>query len=63
MVDPNAKPHISGLVISTQQSFFTIEGVPIATVLDSLLCAGMPTTSDKITAGSSVTSIEGKKIA
>nr|WP_313056621.1 PAAR domain-containing protein [Agrobacterium cavarae] len=63
MVDPGPKPHVGGPVISTQQSFVTVEGVPIATVGDSLLCTGVPTTSDKITAGSSVASIEGRKIA
>lgn len=63
MVDPGPKPHIGGPIISTQQKFVTVEGVPIATVGDSLLCTGVPTTSDKITTGSSVASIAGKKIA
>ncbi len=40
-----------------------MEGVPVATVGDSLLCTGVPTTSDKITGGSSVAKIEGKRIA
>ncbi|WP_082760349.1 PAAR domain-containing protein [Agrobacterium bohemicum] len=63
MVDPGPKPHIGGPVVSTQQNFVTVEGVPIATVGDSLVCTGVPTTSDRITGGSSVASIEGKKIA
>lgn len=63
MVDPGPKPHIGGPVISTQQSFVTVDGVPVATVGDSLLCTGVPTTSDKITGGSSVAKIEGKNIA
>ncbi|QYA08728.1 PAAR domain-containing protein [Agrobacterium larrymoorei] len=63
MVDPGPKPHIGGPVMSTQQNFVTVEGVPIATVGDCLLCTGVPTTSDKITGGSSVASIGGKKIA
>ncbi len=63
MVDPGPKPHIGGPVISTQQNFVTVDGVPIATVGDSLLCTGVPTTSDRITSGSSVASIQGKKIA
>lgn len=62
-VDPGPNPHIGGPVISTQQTFVTVDGVPIATVGDSLLCSGVPTTSDKITSGSSVGSIQGKKIA
>lgn len=63
MIDPGPKPHIGGPVNSTQQTFVTVDGVPISTVGDSLLCTGVPTTSDKITSGSSVASIEGKKIA
>lgn len=63
MVDPGPKPHIGGPITSTQQTFVTVEGVPIATVGDSLLCTGVPTTSDKITTGSSVASIARKKIS
>ena len=63
MVDPGPRPHIGGPVVSTQQSFVTVDGVPVATVSDSCLCTGVPTTSDKITEGSSVASIEGKKVA
>ncbi len=63
MVDPGPKPHIGGPVTSTRQNFVTVEGVPVATFGDSLLCTGVPTTSDKITEGSSVANIEGKKIA
>ena len=62
-VDPGPRPHIGGPVISTEQNFVTVDGVPIATVGDNLLCTGVPTTSDKITGGSSVAKIEGKKIA
>jgi len=63
MVDPGPKPHVGGPVVSTQQSFVTVEGVPIATVGDSLLCTGVPTTSDRITGGSSVAKIQGKSVA
>lgn len=63
MVDPGPKPHIGGPVISTQQTFVTVEGVPIATVGDNLLCTGVPTTSEKITSGSSIATIQGRKIA
>lgn len=49
--------------MSTQQSFVTVEGVPIATVGDSLLCTGVPTTSDRITGGSAIAKIEGKAVA
>ncbi len=63
MIDPGPKPHIGGPVISTQQSFVTVEGVSVATVGDSLLCTGVPTTSDKITSGSIVAFIEGRRVA
>jgi len=63
MVDPGPKPHIGGPVVSTRQSFVTVEGVPISTIGDGLLCTGVPATSDKITRGSSVASIEGRRIA
>ncbi|MCZ7856392.1 PAAR domain-containing protein [Agrobacterium salinitolerans] len=62
MIDPGPKPHIGGPVNSTQQSFVNVEGVPIATVGDTCLCAGVPT-NDKIIAGSSVASINGKQIS
>ncbi|WP_425286376.1 PAAR domain-containing protein [Brucella cytisi] len=48
MVDPGPKPHIGGPVISTQQTFVTVDSVPIATVGDSVLCTGVSTTSDKL---------------
>ncbi|MGP4725881.1 PAAR domain-containing protein [Agrobacterium deltaense] len=63
MVDPGPKPHVGGPVVSTQQSFVTVEGVPIATVGDSLLCTGVPTTSDRITGGSAIAKIDGKAVA
>lgn len=62
-VDPGPRPHVGGPLVSTQQNFVTVEGVPVATVGDSLLCTGVPTTSDRITSGSAVASINGKKIA
>lgn len=62
MVDPGPKPHIGGPVISTGQSFVTVNGIPIATVSDKTFCSGVPTTAS-ITGGSSVARIEGKKIA
>lgn len=60
-VDPGPRPHVGGPVISTQQSFVTVEGTPVATVGDTCLCTGVPTT-DTITAGSSFAAIDGKKI-
>lgn len=63
MVNPGPKPHVGGPVISTQQSFVTVDGVPIATVGDSMLCTGVPTTSDRIASGSSIAKIEGKAVA
>jgi uncharacterized Zn-binding protein involved in type VI secretion len=62
MCDPGPKPHVGGPVISTQQSFVTVDGVPVATVGDKAACTGVPTTSS-ITAGSSVASINGRKVA
>jgi uncharacterized Zn-binding protein involved in type VI secretion len=60
--DPGPKPHVGGPVTSTQQSFVTVDGIPVATVGDTCLCTGVPT-DDTITGGSSLVSIEGKKIA
>ncbi|TKV71477.1 PAAR domain-containing protein [Rhizobium sp. AU243] len=60
-VDPGPRPHVGGPVISTQQSFVTVDGAPVATVGDICLCTGVPTT-DTITAGSSFAAIDGKKI-
>lgn len=60
MSDP--KRHIGGPVVSTQQIFVTVDGVPIATVGDICTCAGVPT-SDSIAGGSSVANINGHKIA
>ncbi|MEF0863960.1 MULTISPECIES: PAAR domain-containing protein [Rhizobium] len=62
MIDPGPKPHVGGPVRSTQQSFVTVEGVPIATVGDKCLCTGVPT-NDDIVDGSSVANINGQKIA
>ncbi|GGB11695.1 hypothetical protein GCM10011491_44480 [Brucella endophytica] len=62
MCDPGPKPHVGGPVVSTGQSFVTVNGIPIATVGDKCLCSGVPTTA-AISAGSSVASINGKKIA
>lgn len=61
-VDPGPRPHVGGPLVSTQQNFVTVEGVPVATVGDSLLCTGVPTTSDRITSGSAVASINGKRL-
>ncbi|WP_342588646.1 PAAR domain-containing protein [Neorhizobium huautlense] len=63
MVDPGSKPHIGGPVISTSQNFVCVEGIPIATVSDTCLCSGAPTTSDRIKEGSSIARINGKRIA
>jgi len=61
-VDPGPKPHVGGPVVSVGQSFVTVDGVPIATVGDKTLCAGVPTTA-AITGGSSVATIEGRRVA
>lgn len=61
-VDPGPRPHVGGPVNSTQQGFVTVEGVPIATVGDTCICTGVPTT-DRITSGSAIANINGKKIA
>ncbi|MCF1449285.1 hypothetical protein GOZ83_09485 [Agrobacterium vitis] len=60
MADP--KPHIGGPVIWTQQNFVTVDGIPIATVGDTWICTGVPTT-DGIAGGSSAANINGRKIA
>jgi uncharacterized Zn-binding protein involved in type VI secretion len=62
MIAPGPRPHVGGSVTLTQQAFVTVEGVPIATVGDSCLCCGVPTTA-KITGGSSVVNINGKPAA
>lgn len=62
MVDPGPRPHVGGPVVSTGQTFVTVNGVPIATVGDKTLCSGVPTKAG-ITGGSSVAKIGGKKIA
>ncbi len=62
MVDPGPRPHVGGPVVSTGQKFVCVEGVPIATVGDACTCTGVPTTAT-ITGGSSIASINGKKVA
>lgn len=62
MCDPGPKPHIGGPVTSTAQSFVRVNGIPIATVDDKTMCTGVPTTA-AIVSGSSIASINGKKIA
>jgi uncharacterized Zn-binding protein involved in type VI secretion len=62
MVDPGPKPHVGGPVDQTQQSFVCVGGIPMATVGDKCLCTGVPTTA-AITGGSSVATINGKKVA
>ncbi|WP_414833991.1 PAAR domain-containing protein [Afifella sp. YEN Y35] len=61
-IDPGPKPHVGGPVVSTQQTFVTVGGVPIATIGDKTLCSGVPRTA-AITGGSSVATIEGKRVA
>lgn len=61
-VDPGPKPHVGGPVVSVGQSFVTVDGVPIATVGDKTLCAGVPTTA-AIAGGSAVATIEGRRVA
>jgi uncharacterized Zn-binding protein involved in type VI secretion len=61
-VDPGPKPHVGGPVVSTAQTFVTVENIPIATVDDKTLCSGVPTTA-AITAGSAIATINGKKVA
>ena len=62
MVEPGPRPHIGGPVTSTGQGFVTVNGTPIATVSDKTACTGKPGTAE-ITGGSSVATIQGKKIA
>ena len=54
--------HVGGPVALTEHSYVTVEGIPIATVSDTLICTGPPTT-DTIVTGSSVVTIEGKPVA
>ena len=61
-IDPGPKPHVGGPVTDAGQSFVTVDGVPIATVGGKALCSGA-LTSAGITGGSSVATINGKKIA
>lgn len=60
MCDPRA--HIGGPVQRVDQSFVTVNGIPIATVGDHCLCTGVGATA-VIAEGSSVAVINGKKIA
>jgi len=53
----------AALSFQPSKVFVSVDGVPVATVRDSCLCRGVPTTYDKITEGSSVATIEGKKVA
>jgi uncharacterized Zn-binding protein involved in type VI secretion len=62
MVDPGPRPHVGGPVVQTGQNFVCVDGVPIATVSDRCACTGVPTTAG-IVGGSSMASINGKKIA
>jgi uncharacterized Zn-binding protein involved in type VI secretion len=61
MVAPGPRPHIGGRIVNTGQNFVTVDGVSIATVSDKTLCSGVPTTA-AITSGSSIATINGKKI-
>ncbi|WP_366872529.1 PAAR domain-containing protein [uncultured Roseobacter sp.] len=54
--------HRGGPIVSTGQSYVTVDGVPIATVSDKLICTGPPTT-DSVTSGSSLVTIDGKPVA
>lgn len=54
-------PHIGGPIISTQQNFVTVYGVPVATVSDKAVCTGAEQL-DEIQNGSASVSILGKKI-
>lgn len=62
MCDPGPRPHVGGPIISTGQNFVRVNGIPIATVDDKTLCSGVPTNA-AIVSGSSVATINGKKIA
>ena len=55
-------PHTGGPIISTQQVFVTVYGVPVATVSDKTICTGVGQ-PDEIQSGSTIVSIEGKKVA
>ena len=64
MVEPGKppRPHVGGPVVSTQQRYVTVDGIPIATVGDECLCGGVPTTAS-ITSGSGIVKIDGKSAA
>lgn len=62
MIDPGSKPHIGSPIIDTGQDFVTANGIPIATVSSIALCSGVSTTA-AITSGSSIATINGKKVA
>ena len=54
--------HGGGPVVVTQQTYVTVDGIPVATVSDELICTGPPT-SDAIATGSSVVKVDGKPVA
>lgn len=62
MIDPGPRPHVGGPVVSTSQNFVCVGGVPVVTFGDKCICTGVPTTAN-IVSGSSIGSINGKKIA
>ena len=60
MVAPGPVPHVGGPIIQTQ-TLVMVDAIPVAVVGDTCLCAaGGP---DKIVAGSTFVSIEGKPVA
>ena len=59
---PPPRPHIGGPVIKVKQKFVKISGKQIACKGDKTLCTGAPKKA-KITKGSKICRINGKKIA
>ncbi|WP_439271945.1 PAAR domain-containing protein [Pseudochrobactrum sp. HB0163] len=55
-------PHTGGPIITAQQCFVTVCGVPVATIADKAICAGVGQ-MDEIQEGSSIASIQGRKIS
>jgi len=59
---PPPRPHVGGPIIKVKQKFVKISGKQIACVGDQTICVGAPKKA-KITKGSKICRIKGKKIA
>ena len=62
MIDPGPRPHIGGPILKPKQNYVKVNGIPIATVGDKTMCTGVLKKA-KITSGSTVAKIDGKKVA